>query len=151
MRDHFRPSDWLAGFSLANLVFLRCWAELLSPEETRIYWLMSVPAPLHYVSLMLDVLLLGAFFCALMGGIRRQSRTATRIMLVSGLAVLVSLVNSLRTLVSNPAGRSSSVSWNSAPPQSAWWPQLCSYAHWFSAAFAPCARCTNCWRSRRRF
>ena len=53
-----RPSDWLAGLSLANLVFLRCWAELLSPAKTRIYWLMAVPAPLHYVALMLDVLLL---------------------------------------------------------------------------------------------
>ena len=53
-------ADWLAALSLANLVFLRCWAELLSPDESRIYWLMSVPAPIHYVSLMLDVLLLGS-------------------------------------------------------------------------------------------
>jgi hypothetical protein len=104
MLDRFRPTDWLVGLSLANLIFLRCWAELLSPEETRIYWLMNVPAPLHYVSLMLDVVLLGTFFCALMGGIRRQSRTATRIMLACGLAVLISLVNSLRTLIGNPGG-----------------------------------------------
>jgi hypothetical protein len=99
-----RPSDWLAGLSLANLVFLRCWAELLSPAETRIYWLMAVPAPLHYVALMLDVLLLGTLFYALMCPIRRQSRAATRIMLVSGLAILLSLMNSLRTLVGNPGG-----------------------------------------------
>jgi len=104
MRDRFRPSDWLAGLSLANLVFLRCWAELLSPEETRIYWLMSVPAPLHYVSLMLDVLLLGTFFCVLIGGLRQGSRSATRIMMISGLLILLSLVSSLRTLIGNPGG-----------------------------------------------
>ena len=104
MRDSFRPFDWLAGLSLANLVFLRCWAELLGPEQTRIYWLTNVPAPLHYVALMLDVLLLGTFFCFLMGGIRHNSRTAARIMLASGLAILISLVNSLRTLIGNPGG-----------------------------------------------
>jgi hypothetical protein len=104
MGDRFRLSDWLAGLSLANLIFLRCWAELLSPEETRIYWLVSVPTPLHYVSLMLDVLLLGTFFCALIGGLRQGSRLATRIMLVSGLLILLSLVNSLRTLIGNPGG-----------------------------------------------
>ena len=104
MRDRFRPSDWLAGLSLANLIFLRCWAELLGPEKTRIFWLMTVAARLHYGALMLDVLLLGTFFCSLMGGIRRNSRTAARLMLASGLAILVSLVNSLRTLIGNPGG-----------------------------------------------
>ena len=93
MRDRFRPFDWLAGLCLANLVFLRCWAELLGPEETRIYWLMSVPTPLHYVALMLDVILLGALFSVLMGKIRSQSRIATPIMLFLGFAILISLVN----------------------------------------------------------
>ena len=37
-----------------------------------------------------------------MGGIRKKSRTANRIMLASGLLILVSLVNSLRTLITNP-------------------------------------------------
>src|SRR5437764_183009 len=99
-RGRLRPADWLAGFSLANLIFLRCWAELLGSEETRIYWLKSQPAPAHYVSLMVDVLLLGAFFRLLMGGIRRRSRIATRTMIGSGLLILLSLVNSLRTLIS---------------------------------------------------
>jgi hypothetical protein len=39
-----------------------------------------------------------------MGGIRRQRRTATRIMLASGLAILIALVNSLHTLIGNPSG-----------------------------------------------
>ena len=65
---------------------------------------MSMPAPVHYVALMLDVLLLGAFFYVLMGGIRRKSRTAGRIMVVCGLLILVSLVNSLRTMIANPGG-----------------------------------------------
>jgi len=102
MRERLRLPDWLAGLSLSNLVFLRCWAELLGPEETRAYWLKSMPVPTHYVSLMLDVLILGGFFYALMGGIRRQNKIASRVMVVSGLAILLSLVNSLRTLVSNP-------------------------------------------------
>ena len=104
MRNRIRAADWLAALSLANLIFLRCWTELLSPDESRVYWLMSVPAPIHYVALMLDVLLLGTFFYVLMGGIRRKSRTASRIMVVCGLMILVSLVNSLRTMIANPGG-----------------------------------------------
>jgi hypothetical protein len=102
MLDRSRVPDWLAALSLANLVFLRCWAELLSPEQTRIYWLDNTPAPAHYVSLIIDIILLGTFFYALMGGLRRKSRWATRIMLASGLLILISLVNSLRTLIANP-------------------------------------------------
>jgi hypothetical protein len=95
-------SDWLASLTLANLVFLRCWAELLSSDENRFYWMETVPGPAHFVSLMLDVLLLGACFYALMGGIRKKSRTANRIMLAAGLLILVSLVNSLRSLINDP-------------------------------------------------
>ena len=95
-------SDWLASLTLANLVFLRCWAEMLSSDENRIYWLETAPDPAHFVSLMLDVLLLGAAFYALMGGIRKKSQTANRIMVAAGLLILVSLVNSLRSLITNP-------------------------------------------------
>ncbi len=102
MRERLRFTDWLAGLSLANLVFLRCWAELLGPEATRIYWLKSVPIPTHYVSLMLDVLILGAFFYSLMSGMREKNRLAGRLMLLFGLAILASLINSLRTLIANP-------------------------------------------------
>ena len=102
MRERNWLRDWLAGLSLANLVFLRCWAELLGPEETRIYWLMSVPAPRHYLAVMLDVVLLGTFFGVLMDGIRRNSKLAYRMMLISGVVTLLSLVNSLRTLIGNP-------------------------------------------------
>ena len=59
---------------------------------------------MHYLALMLDVLLLGAFFYVLMGGIRKKSRTAGRIMVVRGLLILVSLVNSLRTMIANSGG-----------------------------------------------
>jgi hypothetical protein len=102
MVDRPRVPDWLAALSLANLIFLRCWAELLSPEETRIYWLKNSPAPNHYVSLIIDVIILGAYFYLLMGALRRGGRMAKRLMLLSGLLILVSLVNSLRTLIANP-------------------------------------------------
>jgi hypothetical protein len=101
MRERSRVSDWLAAFTLADLVFLRCWAELLSPDENRLYWLKSPPVPNHFVALTLDVLLLGGFFYALLGAIGRKSRTASRIMVVFGLLILVSQVNSLRTLTTN--------------------------------------------------
>ena len=104
MRNRIRAADWLAALSLANLIFLRCWTELLSPDGNRVYWLMSMPAPMHYLALMLDVLLLGAFFYVLMGGIRKKSRTAGRIMVVCGLLILLSLVNSLRTMITNSGG-----------------------------------------------
>jgi hypothetical protein len=97
-----RVSDWLVAFSLANLVFLRCWEELLSPEVTRIYWLKGSVAPIQYVSVMLDVILLGAVFYAVLEGVRKESRTAHRVLVLLGLLVLGSLVNSLRTLVANP-------------------------------------------------
>jgi hypothetical protein len=32
MRNRIRAADWLAALSLANLIFLRCWTELLSPD-----------------------------------------------------------------------------------------------------------------------
>src|SRR5450631_2488402 len=104
MLKRLRLADWLAGFSLANLIFLRCWAELLGPDDSRIYWLKSAPGPTHYISLLLDVLLMGAFFWGLMGGIRKKRRMAGHIMVACGLLVLVSLVNSLRTLIANPGG-----------------------------------------------
>ena len=102
MLDRSRVSDWLVSFSLANLVFLRCWEELLSPEQNRIYWLKNSPAPAHYVSLVIDILILGALFYALIGAIRKKRPFARRAMMLFGLLVLVSLVNSLRTLISNP-------------------------------------------------
>jgi hypothetical protein len=102
MLDRSRVPDWLAALSLSNLIFLRCWAELLSPEQTRIYWLKNAPVPLHYVSLIVDVLIFGAFFYVLMGAIRKEKPVAFRILLVAGLLILVSLVNSLRTMISNP-------------------------------------------------
>ncbi len=102
MFDRSRVADWLAGLSLANLIFLRCWAELLGPDQTRIYWLQNSPEPLHFVSLVIDVLLLGTFFYLLMGGIRKKKPIASRILLVAGLLILVSLMNSLRTMIGNP-------------------------------------------------
>jgi hypothetical protein len=100
--DRSRVADWLAGLSLANLIFLRCWAELLGSDQTRIYWLKNTPRPLDFVSLVIDVLILGALFYLLMGAIRRKSRIAFRILPAAGLLILVSLVNSLRTLIGNP-------------------------------------------------
>ncbi len=102
MFSRLRVSDWLASFSLANLIFLRCWAELLSPEGTRIYWSRGTSSPAHYVSLVVDVLILGTFFYFLMGAIRKKKPAATRVMLGSGLLILGALVNSLRTMISNP-------------------------------------------------
>ena len=58
--DRKRTSDWLAAFSLANLAFLRCWAELLDLSVPQTYWLKTLPTPLDYTTLLLDVLLLGA-------------------------------------------------------------------------------------------
>jgi hypothetical protein len=100
--DRSRVADWLAGLSLANLIFLRCWAELLAPDQTRLYWLKNTPAPLEFVSLVIDVLILATLFCLLMGSLRRKSRIAFRILPAAGLLILVSLVNSLRTLIGNP-------------------------------------------------
>ena len=98
-----RVPDWLAALSLANLIFLRCWAELLGPEQTRIYWLKNTPAPVHYRFADASTSSCWArSFTLLMGGLRRKSRIATRILLVSGLLILVSLVNSLRTMLANP-------------------------------------------------
>ncbi len=37
MRNRIRAADWLAALSLANLIFLRCWTELLSPDGNPAY------------------------------------------------------------------------------------------------------------------
>ncbi|MEO8373552.1 MAG: sulfatase-like hydrolase/transferase [Candidatus Solibacter sp.] len=97
-----KTSDWLAAFSLANLAFLRCWAETLGLSAPQGYWLKSFPKPVDYLTLLGDVLLLGTAIFWLIRSLRVGSKLATRILIGSGLLLLVSLVNSLRTLVGSP-------------------------------------------------
>ena len=97
-----RTSDWLAALSLANLAFLRCWAEMLGLSMSQAYWIKKIPGPQDYITLLLDILLLSAAFFCLIRGLRRNSKAAARILVGGGLVLLVSLLNSLRTLIGNP-------------------------------------------------
>ncbi|HZY59576.1 MAG TPA: sulfatase-like hydrolase/transferase, partial [Candidatus Binataceae bacterium] len=94
--------DWLAALSLANLVYLRLWTELLTTNAPAMYWLKTPPIPAHYIALMINVILLSLVLLVGIGGLRKRSRLALRLMPVFGLAILVSLVNSLRTLIGRP-------------------------------------------------
>jgi Sulfatase len=95
-------TDPIAALSLANLVYLRLWAELLAMGPTTVYWLKAPPRPEHFIALMINVVLLSLLILAGIVGLRSKRTWARRATPLVGLAILVSLVNSLRTLVGNP-------------------------------------------------
>jgi hypothetical protein len=94
--------DWLAALSLANLVYLRIWTELLATGRAATYWLKSTPRPAHFIALMINVVILSMVLLLGITGLRKGSKLAFRLMPLCGLAILVSLINSLRTLAGLP-------------------------------------------------
>ena len=94
-----RWKDGAAALSLANLVYLRLWAELLAPAPSSVYWLLTPPKPEHLIALMLNVLLLGMALWLGVSWLRQKRRWGRRATILAGLAILISLVNSLRTLI----------------------------------------------------
>jgi hypothetical protein len=105
-RTHIGSMRWrdlLVALSLSNLVYLRCWTELLSVRRDELYWLKDFPpSPPHFVALMINVVLLALVFAGLISGLRSRHGAAFRLAPVFCLLVLVSLINSLRTLVGQP-------------------------------------------------
>jgi hypothetical protein len=90
---------WIASLSLANLVYLRGWAELLDPNSNNLYWLKYSPSPVRFIAHMMSVVLLGVVLYGVGVAVGEGRKLATRLAPVFGVVILISLVNSLRTLI----------------------------------------------------
>ena len=97
-----RPRDLLAAISLANLVYLRCWAEILTLNRRDYYWMKSPPTPAHFIALILNVALLALLIAGMLPAWHRRKGAAFRVAPVFGLLILATMVNSLQTLIRNP-------------------------------------------------
>jgi len=96
-----RWRDLIVALSLSNLVYLRCWAELLAVSRNELYWLANPPSPPHFIALIINVILLALILTALMSGLRQRHGLAFKLAPLICLLILVSLVNSLRILMVN--------------------------------------------------
>jgi hypothetical protein len=98
-----RWRDIVVALSLANLVYLRCWTELLAVDRNEFYWLTDFPpGPPQFVALMINVVVLALVFAGLISGLRSRHGVAFRLAPVFCLLILLSLINSLRTLIGHP-------------------------------------------------
>jgi hypothetical protein len=98
-----RWRDMVVALSLSNLVYLRCWTELVSIDRNEFYWLQDFPpSPPHFVALMINVVALALVLTGLISGLRSRRGVAFRIAPIFFLLLLLSLINSLRTLIGQP-------------------------------------------------
>jgi hypothetical protein len=103
MPDGSPANRWAAvreltlSFSLANLLFVRAWVELLTFTPSDTFFMRQLPQPAHYLAAVLGVLLLGGSLGGLSVWVRsRRSRRLTAGM--TGLKVLLTILvaNQLR-------------------------------------------------------
>jgi len=97
-----RWPDLVVALSLSNLVYLRCWAEMLTLDRNEYYWLTNPPSPPHFIALIVNIILMALILTGLMSGLRQRHGLAVKLAPLFGLLILVSLVNSLRTLIGRP-------------------------------------------------
>jgi hypothetical protein len=97
-----RWRDLVVALSLSNLVYLRCWADLLTLNLNEYYWLAYPPSPPHFIALIINVILLSLILTGLMSALRQRHGLAFKLAPLLCLLILVSLVNSLRTLSDRP-------------------------------------------------
>ncbi len=89
---------WL---SLANLLFVRVWVELLSFTPSNTFYMRQLPQPVHYLAAILGVLLLGGSLGGLALWVRsRRSRRLTLAMAGLKVFLFILVANQLRLAVS---------------------------------------------------
>jgi sulfatase-like protein len=93
-----RWTDCAVAFSLANLVYVRVWAEVLNLNGDSIYWLKTPPTPTHVIALIVNVFLLGVLLLCWVTALRYGRALALWLVPVGGLLILISIANSLRAL-----------------------------------------------------
>ncbi|HYM06951.1 MAG TPA: sulfatase-like hydrolase/transferase, partial [Terriglobales bacterium] len=97
-----RWRDLACALSLANLSFLRVWAELLDDDRTYTFWLKTPATPAHFAALMINILILSALiFVAFRLG-RRSGKAVRKLIPILFLIVLAILVNNLQELIASP-------------------------------------------------
>lgn len=100
-------SDWrrdlLVSLSLANLVYIRSWAEVLTFDRNAIYWLKSPPPPAYFLGLILAIVALTVLIWLVLRQMARAKNHRVRRFLPFVFIVpLLTLLNSVRTLIGTP-------------------------------------------------
>ena len=91
--------DLILSLSLANLVYIRSWAEVLTFHPSSAYWLKSFPTPERFLGLMLAILALTLVFLLVLRQMgRTTNKLARRALNLAFLLPLVALLNSVLTL-----------------------------------------------------
>ncbi|HWB82777.1 MAG TPA: sulfatase-like hydrolase/transferase [Bryobacteraceae bacterium] len=94
--------DLFVSISLANLIYLRPWTQVLTFDRNTDYWLALPPTPPHFIALMLNVLLLSLVFWIVLIQIRRRGGILLKLLPFALLVPLVILLNATRTLIGDP-------------------------------------------------
>ena len=94
MRNWWR--DWSIGFSVANLLLLTVWSELLYTSSTAAYYMLSPPAASDYLAAVFNTFLLGTFFFAVVQIIKRWGngwhKTVVRIVFIGSLLIALNII-----------------------------------------------------------
>jgi len=95
--------DLIKAVSLANLVFMREWAELLTYDRRNDYWIKWPPTPTHFAALIVNILVLSVVFLAIFRRMREHPKSFHyRLAPVWFVLLLIALLNSLATLIGTP-------------------------------------------------
>ncbi len=89
------------SLSLANLLFVRVWVELLTFTPSNTFFMRQLPQPVHYLAAVIGVLLLGGILGGLSIWVRsRRSRRLTVAMTGLKVLLIILVANQLRLAVS---------------------------------------------------
>jgi len=98
--DATRWRDLCVAASLANLIYLRIWAELLTIEGDRAYGAKLTATPAAFISLMVNVLLVAALLWGVIAALRAGQGLARKVVApIVSLALLVVVLNTARSIV----------------------------------------------------
>src|SRR5438874_2263071 len=94
--------DIAVSLSLANLIYLRIWSELLNYHYRDTYWLKTAPPPPHLIALMINVLVLAGVLWLIIARVRLLHSRFASLAPLGFLVILFTLINSLHSLVGDP-------------------------------------------------
>lgn len=93
--------DAIAAVSLANLIFIRAWGQLLQDYTNDAYWLKAEPRPTIFLALMLNVLALGGLFFWILRKVHLKNRMGSALGLAGRAAVAIVVFLTTAQLISS--------------------------------------------------
>ena len=100
--ESIRWRDLACALSLANLVFLRVWAEILNDDPGYTIWLKTPPTPMHFTALIINILILAAVIYGAFTLGRRPGNAVRKLIPLLFLVVVEILMLNLRGLIADP-------------------------------------------------